>query len=140
MLVPPEGSGWRGSTGGWGQTGSSAEDPDSFAAKYGEPLHVKRGFYGVGNQGLTAEERDWIARGGILYFSVYEKRYTDVVAGNYDWAIDNWIKKVFLDLAPANIFITLRYEPDLYACEPNDDGRRGDSRPRTGGSQRVQVS
>ena len=125
MLVPPEGSGWRGSTGGWGQTGSSAEDPDSFAAKYGEPLHVKRGFYGVGNQALTAEERDWIARGGILYFSVYEKRYTEVVAGKYDWAIDSWIKKVFLDLAPANIFITLRFEPDLYACEPNDDGSRG---------------
>jgi hypothetical protein len=135
FLLPPEGSGWRGSTQGWAMDGQMSglgyddnadADPDTFAIKYGKPLHVYRLFKGKGNPGFPDENAfaSWIERGGIVYYSIYDKDYAEIVSGSRDWAIRAWANK-FKEVAPAKMFITMRYEPELYAVKSKDSGEFG---------------
>ena len=111
---------------GLGYSTSADSDPKTFEIKYGKPLHVYRIFKGRGNAGFPDEEAfaSWIKAGGIVFYSIYENVYSDIVSGNIDWAIEAWANK-FKEVAPAKMFICMRYEPDLYAVETTSSGQFG---------------
>lgn len=136
FLVPPDGTAWRGSTQGWAKEGqmlslgyddNADDDPSTFEAKYGKPLHVYRVFRGKGNAKLGDDEArvlPWVKAGGIVFYSIYSHEYADFVSGKLDWAIQAWAKR-FKMVAPAKMFISVRYEPELYAIEDQGTGTFG---------------
>ena len=120
-LAPPPGTGWRGSTLGTdklelGGSFSDEQDPEEYERKYGYPLHILRVFKGRGNAQLNDAQLDWVKnKGGIIFYSVY-KTYNDwanVGDPAYDWAIDAYVAQ-FKAVAPAKMWICLRFEPGLY--------------------------
>ena len=125
----PVGGGWRGSTYGWHY---STPDPETYRAplygynaKYGSDLQVLRLFKGPGNAGLTDDELAWVRHGGIIFYSIYgSDKYSDLLNGDKDWAVDGYIN-TFKSIAPAKMFITLRYEPELYAVNESATGEAG---------------
>ena len=58
---------------------------------------------------------------GIIFFSIYEEDYVRVAAGQLNWAIDQWIA-TFKLVAPAKMWICLRFEADLYATRVETQG------------------
>ena len=130
-LEPPPGTGWRGSTLGTdklelGGTFSDEQDPEEYARKYGYPLHILRVFKGRGNAQLNDAQLDWVKnKGGIIFYSVY-KTYNDwanVGDPAYDWAIDAYVAQ-FKAVAPAKMWICLRFEPGLYTNAAGVIGER----------------
>ena len=120
-LEPPPGTGWRGSTLGTdklelGGTFTDTQDPEEYEHKYGYPLHILRVFRGRGNAKLNDAQIDWVKnKGGIIFYSVY-KTYNDwanVGDPRFDWAIDAYVQQ-FKAVAPAKMWICLRFEPGLY--------------------------
>lgn len=125
-LLPPAG-GWRGSTIGrdplnMGGTLGDEQDPAAWEAKYGKPLHILRLFLGKGAS-LTDGQVAWTRKGGILFISVTNlwDVWGDVGLVDMDSHIDSLVG-LFKLVAPAQMWITLRYEPALYAVETQSGG------------------
>jgi len=54
-----------------------------YKAKYGSDLQVLRLFKGPGNAGLTDDELEFVAQGGIIFFSIYgSDMYSDLLNGD----------------------------------------------------------
>ena len=128
-FLRPASGGWRGSTYGWELSTpdpTTYQEPQSgYRQKYGSDLHVLRLFKGPGNAGLSDDERAFVANGGIIFFSIYGRfMWSDMIAGEKDWAVEAYIE-TFKSVAPAKMFITLRYEPELYAVEESGTGEAG---------------
>jgi len=111
-LTPPGKSMWRGST-------SETWTPYGLEQEYGYPLHIFRKFAGPGWHTLRDYEIEHIDRGGILWYGIAFNNWADVISGAHDAHIDQFAD-VFFSVAPANMFLCLRWEADLYV-DPSDE-------------------
>jgi hypothetical protein len=136
-LVPPHGM-WRGATidnrfappvpGGTGSTGGAerpaqqqepaAEDGIlAFQRVFSTRLHIYRGFKTPSWTEITPSERNFIAAGGILFYSIQPSKWSEWVGGQ---AAAQKIRK-FADaiksVAPAQVMVAPGYEPDGHAAE-----------------------
>ena len=112
-------------TAGWGGTEDSLnDDPYQFSIKYGEPLHILRVFQGANYASLTDLEKSWVADGGIIWYGVTESDWAGMANGEKDDDIQKYINAA-LSIAPAKMFLCMRYEPELYAVNTTATGEAG---------------
>jgi len=125
MDEPAEGM-WRGSvldSGGYGTT----DQTDKFAMLFGgSQLHIWRIFKGPNWHTLNDEHREFIQKGGILFYSL-----TFWENNNADWDVMsdreqsrqyvNQFITVFKEIAPAKAWICLHFEPDIYILPEKTD-------------------
>jgi hypothetical protein len=115
-LVPPKGM-WRGAT----VDHRFAPDQDdnntrAFEAAYDTRLHIFRTFKTPTWTEITAGEADFVASGGILFYSIQPQNWSEWVDWNAAWKINKFaaaIKK----MAPHKVMIAPGFEPDGHAAE-----------------------
>jgi hypothetical protein len=115
-LIPPPGTGWRGST---LETLGAIEA--EYNVKFDSKLQLYRIFAGAGWADLEPNTVEFVKSGGIVFYSVYDLDWADIAAGKKDWAINAYIA-AFKAVYPAKMFVTMTFEPEL-AAEGNHAGR-----------------
>ena len=122
-LIPPEGTMWRGATmdpngifdGGWAR----GTDPQQHEDYYGKPLHIYRNFNTNSNADFT--EHEFVADGGIIFYSIQPKDWAAYANGMKDWEIKLYARSIAA-VAPHQVMVPVGYEPDLYIAEKNGEG------------------
>jgi len=112
-LEPPGRSMWRGTT--------YAGGPLSAEEDFGLPVHVFRKFAGVNWFSLTEDERAFVNNGGIMWYGIAFNDWAAVINGNFDSEIRSQFAGLFKSLDPAQLFVCLRWESDLYVDPDRTD-------------------
>jgi hypothetical protein len=118
--LQPSSGGWRGSTlDPQAFIHSHGDDPYEYEEKYGSPVQLIRIFRNNGADNITDEYKEWAcATGGIIYYSISENDWYEILSGSKDWSINGYIR-AFKDIdamCGAKMFITMKYEPELYTA------------------------
>lgn len=129
QLLPPTAGAWRGAELGSqflrGDSPASGRGTDDGAAKLAAyqrayprtPLHVYRSF----NLTVGPGVREWVARGGILWYNIKTSKqmsWQTGATGGFDSVARDWAAQV-KSLAPAQVFVTVYHEPDHNVCFVN---------------------
>ncbi len=125
-LLPPTGGAWRGAElgsqflppSGRGTADDGAAKLAAYQRAYPRtPLHVYRSF----NLTIGPGVRDWVARGGILWYNIKTGKHMSWqtgASGGFDSAAHDWAAQV-KSLAPAQVFVTIYHEADHNVCFVN---------------------
>jgi len=114
-LLPPTGM-WRGATVD-NRFGKSKDDQVSaFQTTYNTRLHIYRSFKTPTWTSITSGEMEFIASGGILFYSIEPQNWTAWVDWRAAWKIKKFAAAIKA-VAPAQVMIAPGYEPDGHAAE-----------------------
>ena len=115
-LLPPKGM-WRGATIDNRFPPNAGESAiTAFETAFGHRLHIYRGFKTESYYEISAEEKAFIAAGGILFYSIQPHPWSDWVDWHAAWKIKRFAEAIKA-MAPAQVLVAPGYEPDGHANE-----------------------
>ena len=114
-LVPQDGAVWRGAT-HWSYKETNSWDVNTFSDEFQRPLHIYRTFKWKGCSGWTDSEKEFINKGGIIFFSFQSNNWKEDATKKNDWNLKQ-LAKTICEIKPAKLFVAPGYEPDGH-CAP----------------------
>lgn len=119
-LAPQNGGIWRGAT-HWKWQDTYQYDPETFKAEFGRDLHIYRTFKSCWQPDLFQAEIDFIAKGGILFFSIQSNNWAKDVVDPKSIECLRKMARAVKAVAPAQMYVCPGYEPDSHASPQGGD-------------------
>jgi len=113
-LAPQNGGIWRGAT-HWKWQDTYDYDPTTFKTEFGKDLHIYRTFKSFGKPELKQAELDFVAKGGILFYSIQSNNWAKHVVNAKSIRGMKKMARAVASVAPAQMYVCAGFEPESHA-------------------------